>query len=79
MPETPIAPEPLTLDAAAAARLIGVSRSTFLRMDSKGQVGPKSLRLSRRRVWIRSELVAWIETGRGCSRVQWLATRERAA
>jgi predicted DNA-binding transcriptional regulator AlpA len=64
--------EPICLDAAASARLIGVSRSTFLRMESTGLIGPKSLRLSRRRVWIKSELVSWIEDGRGCSRREWL-------
>jgi predicted DNA-binding transcriptional regulator AlpA len=79
MPDPSTAPEPLTLDASAAAKLVGISRSTFLRLDSTGGIGPRSIRLSRRRVWIRSELVAWIETGRGCSRVQWLATREGAA
>lgn len=79
MPETPIAPEPLTLDASAAAKLVGISRSTFLRLDSTGGIGPRSIRLSRRRVWIRSEIVAWIEHGRGCSRVEWLARKAGAA
>jgi len=71
-------PWPICLDAAGAARLIGISRSTFLRMDSAGLIGPMSLRLSRRRVWIRNELVCWIEEGRGCSRREWLEKKGAA-
>ena len=53
----------LLLDAKAAAALIGVSRSSFLRLDATGQIGPTSVRLGRRRLWSRDALADWIRAG----------------
>jgi predicted DNA-binding transcriptional regulator AlpA len=60
-PATP-AERPLLLDARAAARLCGVSRSHFLAMHSAGKV-PLPVRLGRRTLWRGAELAAWIEAG----------------
>ena len=65
---------PLLVDATGAARLCGISRSTFLRLDARGQIGPMSVRLGRRRLWSREALGAWI--GAGCPpRCAWLARK----
>ena len=58
--ETTPAPLPLLLDARAAAKLCGVSRSHFLAMHSAGKV-PLPVRLGRRCLWRVAELAAWIE------------------
>lgn len=55
--------DPLTLDATGAARLIGISRSTFWKLHGMGQT-PAPLRLTGRVVrWRRNELTAWIAAG----------------
>jgi len=59
----------LLLDAAEAARLIGIGRSTFYRLDETGGV-PRGVRLGRMRRWRSEELRAWIAAG--CPpRVRW--------
>jgi predicted DNA-binding transcriptional regulator AlpA len=52
----------LLVDARAAARLCGVSRSHFLAMHSAGKV-PLPVRLGRRTLWRAAELAAWIDAG----------------
>lgn len=60
-PSAPVAA--LTLDAAGAAELLGVSRSTFWKLYSEGRT-PEPLRLSGRVVrWRREELGAWVRAG----------------
>ena len=56
------APSPLLLDAKAAARLCGISRSHFLALHSSGRV-PLPVRLGRRTLWRAPELAAWIQAG----------------
>ncbi|HRK30348.1 MAG TPA: hypothetical protein PLD59_04655 [Tepidisphaeraceae bacterium] len=64
------------LDAASAARLIGVSRSKFLAMDSAGHV-PSRVELGDGRCprWSRGELVAWLRAG-APTRVTWQQRRD---
>ena len=59
---TPVAPAPLLLDAKAAAKVCGVSRSHFLAMHSAGKV-PLPVRLGRRTLWRADELADWISAG----------------
>ena len=53
---------PLLLDARAAAKLCGISRSHFWAMHSAGKV-PLPVRLGRRTLWRADELADWIEAG----------------
>lgn len=53
---------PLLLDAAEAARLLGVGRTTFYQFDLTGLV-PRPVRLSKIRRWSRPELHRWVEAG----------------
>lgn len=56
-------PAPMLLDAAEAARLLGVSRSTFWTYHNAGRV-PLPIRLSARVVkWRKTELEAWVRAG----------------
>lgn len=65
-------PSPLLLDATAAAALCGLSRSTFLRCDATGRLGPSRIRLAGRLVrWRRADLEQWVRAGCPC-RVQFL-------
>ena len=55
--------EVLLLDCRAAARLLGVSRNTFLRLNDAGKI-PLPLRFSARRVlWRKKELEIWLDAG----------------
>ncbi len=69
----PVAPAPLLLDARAAAKLCGISRSHFLAMHSAGRV-PLPIPLGRRTLWRAAELGAWIEA-RCPARDRWEALR----
>jgi excisionase family DNA binding protein len=59
-PGDPAANAPLLVDFKTAARLIGVGVSTFYAMDRSGELGPQGIRLRRRRLWRRDELVEWV-------------------
>ena len=52
------APPPLLIDAREGARLLGICRAHFLRLDSAGRV-PAPVRLGRRTLWNREELILW--------------------
>jgi len=52
----------LLLDSTAAARLLGLGRSTFWRLHSAGRV-PLPVRLGRRTLWRAEELRKWVEAG----------------
>jgi hypothetical protein len=51
---------PLLVNFKVAADLIGVGVSTFYAMDRSGELGPRGVRLRRRRLWRRDELVEWV-------------------
>lgn len=54
--------DPLTLDAAGAAALVGVSRSLWYSLLAQGRT-PVPLRLGRRTLWRKEELTAWVRAG----------------
>lgn len=61
--------ESLTLDSRGAARLLGISRSSFWKLNSAGKV-PAPIRLGRATRWSRRELGLWLEAG-APSRERW--------
>ena len=61
----------ILVDANQAAALLGMSRSSFLRLDQRGLLGPRSVRLGRLVRWHRQQLEAWAAAG--CPpRVRWM-------
>jgi len=54
--------QPLTVSAAEAARLLGVSRSTWDSWTTRG-LTPRPLRIGGRVLWSYRELMAWIDAG----------------
>lgn len=61
---------PLVLDAREAARLLGISRSTFLKLHAAGKV-PMPVRFGRAVRWRREEMNEWLAAG-APSRARWL-------
>jgi excisionase family DNA binding protein len=53
---------PLQIPDTAAAALTGVSRATWHRLRAAGKL-PPSVRLGRKVLWRRDEVVAWIDAG----------------
>lgn len=68
---------PLTLDVDETARDLRVSRRHVEAMDHDGRLGPRAIRLGRRRVWLRAEIAQWLAAG-APDRVTWIALRDRA-
>lgn len=52
------------LDVLAAAKLMGIGRTNFLTLAGKKGF-PAGCRLGRRRVWLRSSLIAWAKRNGG--------------
>jgi predicted DNA-binding transcriptional regulator AlpA len=70
------APAPLLIGAEEAAALCGICRSSFLAADKTGEIGPQSVRIGGRRLWVYDELVAW--TLAGCpARGRWAEIWQR--
>ena len=66
--------DPLLIDAKAAADLLGIGRTNFLNLDLCGRLGPRGVKLGRRKLWSRAELEAWV--GADCpARGRWVAAR----
>jgi predicted DNA-binding transcriptional regulator AlpA len=63
---------PLTEDQDELARDLRCSRRHVEAMDRDGRLGPRPIRLGRRRVWVRAEIQAWLAAG-APDRVAWLA------
>ncbi len=57
------ADEPMGLNAAQAARLLGIAQSTLFKMQKAGQFGPARLKLGRAVRYDRRELLDWIRAG----------------
>ena len=56
--------EPLAVDVATAARLIGVSRSHFLALEKQGFVGPRPIEnFGKRKLYSVEELRRWVAVG----------------
>jgi predicted DNA-binding transcriptional regulator AlpA len=63
--------EPALLRARDAARLCGISLASWWRWDAAGRI-PRGVKIGGARLWSRSELLAWIDTG--CpDRAEWQA------
>jgi predicted DNA-binding transcriptional regulator AlpA len=70
------APSPLLVGAEEAAALCGICRSSFLAADKTGEIGPQSVRIGNRRLWVLDELKAW--TLAGCpARSRWMEIWQR--
>jgi excisionase family DNA binding protein len=54
---------PLTVGVGDAARLLGISRSTFWRWDTDGLLGPIGTKIGGKRLWSTAELEAWVAAG----------------
>lgn len=55
--------EPALVDAKSAAEIVGLSRRYFLTADAGGRIGPRSVKIGRRRLWSVAELRAWAAAG----------------
>jgi len=64
-PTPPTPSTPLTLDATAAAALVGISRSYWMRLVAEERT-PEPIRLGRRVLWRRSDIEAWVASGFRC-------------
>lgn len=60
--------EPILIDANEAAKILGISTSTWWRLHSyKG--APAKLRVCRMARWRRDELIAWVDAGMPVAKV----------
>jgi len=55
-------PDPLLIGDRDAAALAGVSRASWQRLRAAGKL-PPCVRLGRKVLWRRAEIVAWIDAG----------------
>ena len=55
--------EPLLVDVQEFADLLNISRSTLFSLVSAGRIGPQPIRLGRRRLYRRIEVVDWVAEG----------------
>ena len=67
--------EPIAVDAVEAAKLIGISRSFWLKLDSTGRI-PRGFHLGRARRWSVEELRAWAAAG-SPSRSDWESRQQK--
>jgi predicted DNA-binding transcriptional regulator AlpA len=71
--QAPAAVVPLLVDCGKAAKLVGVSRTTWWSLNRSGRC-PLPVKLTGRPLWRRAELEAW--TAAGCPpRAKWQAMR----
>lgn len=69
--------EPLLLSAQEAAELLGIGKTLFWQLHSAGRI-PLPVKLGRRTLWRREELLGWVR--KGCpSRDKWQLLRERVS
>jgi len=66
----------LLLNAENSARLLGIGRTLFYKMNNNGQLGPVAINLGRRTLWYRRELEEWV-AARCPAREQWLQKEGR--
>ena len=53
--------EPILLDVKGVASLLGLGKNTVIRHNDTGQLGPMSIKLGRRRLWRKDEILQWVE------------------
>jgi predicted DNA-binding transcriptional regulator AlpA len=58
----PVSLKPLVVEAADAARLCGVSRTSWYSLRAAGKI-PRPVRLGRRVLWRVAELEDWVKEG----------------
>lgn len=63
--------EPLLIDFASSASLLGISLALLYTMHSDGRLGPMVHKIGRRSLLNRKELERWVEAGLP-SRTQWM-------
>jgi predicted DNA-binding transcriptional regulator AlpA len=68
-------PDPLLIPDTAAAALCGVSRASWHRWRAAGKI-PPAVRLGRKLLWRRAEIIAWVDVGCPDART-WQAIRGR--
>ena len=74
-PPAPSGPlQPTLCDISEVARLLGISRAHACKLNSTGLL-PSPMRLGRRTLWSRAELVDWIAAGVP-SRDRWETMRQ---
>ncbi|MEX2671909.1 MAG: hypothetical protein WD294_07355 [Phycisphaeraceae bacterium] len=54
---------PVLLGAESAASMLSLSRRYFLTADASGRIGPRSIKIGRRRLWSVDELRTWAAAG----------------
>jgi excisionase family DNA binding protein len=64
----------LAEDADELAEDLRCSRRHVEQMDRDGRLGPRAIQLGRRRVWLRTEVEAWLKAG-APDRLAWMSTR----
>lgn len=65
--------EPILIDAAAAAKLLGIGRTLFYSLHREAKL-PAPVQLGRRVLWNRADLQAWADAG--CpTRSEWEQSR----
>ncbi len=53
----------LLVGAEDAAWALGIGRTSFLLADKTGELGPQSVKIGGRRLWVVAELSAWVLAG----------------
>jgi len=67
----------LMLSASDAAKYVGVGKTFFYSLHCSGRLGPLPIKLGRRTLWRRRDLVDWVAAG--CpTRQQWLQEEGRS-
>lgn len=66
---------PLLVDAAGAARLLGIGKSLFYQMASTGRLGPMPVEFHSKKLWSVEEIQDWIRAQCPC-RDEWLEILE---
>jgi predicted DNA-binding transcriptional regulator AlpA len=77
MSSEPRAVESLLIPDTTAATLAGVSRAHWHRLRAAGKIGPPPVRLGRKVLYRRTEVVAWIDAACPDSRT-WAAIQAAA-
>jgi len=71
-----VATEAISLAAADAAALLGISESHFYSLHKTGRLGPLPVRMGRAVRWSRQELIDWFNVG-SPSRNRWQVLRRK--
>jgi predicted DNA-binding transcriptional regulator AlpA len=67
--------EPLVVGQEDLAKLLAVDETTIWRWDKAGEIGPVSIKIVGRRVWVLAEIKEWVAAHMP-NREAWLALKE---